>query len=223
MTRNYFNKESKSYRQDPWTVDDIKYFDNIKEIFETNETIKDFDLDKYEINICKMPSQGWFDYDGEISTIDEEAFEFWQDLAITYEMMKEHEENIERGKYNEEEVAKYEEDKKYFEKNDDLQAEVRFGFDLPEYNKNIYLVQGIDKCDYKAIWMFESPVNAEAYANKINGKLYKVNRYELYKASIELKELDDIKTELERDEDNIKEIFDDELMEFDMNDAIDLI
>lgn len=223
MTRQYFNENSKSYRPDPWTVDDIKYFDNIREIFETNETIKEFDSAKYEINVCKIPAQGWFDYDGEISTIDEEAFEFWQDLAITYEVMKEHEENIERGKYSEEEIAKYEEEKDYFEKNDDLQAISKFGFDLPEYNKNIYLVKGTDKYDYKGAWMFEGFVDAEAYANKIDGKLYKVNKYELYKAAIELKQLDDVRIELKRDEDNIKEIFEDDLVEFDTIDAYDLI
>lgn len=223
MTRQYFNKESKSYRPDPWTLDDIKYFDNIREIFETNETIKDFDSAKYEINVCKMPAQGWFDYDGEISTIDSEAFEFWQDLAITYELIKEHEENIKRSRYSKEEVAKYEEDKKYFENSDDLQAKAKFGFDLPEYNKNIYLVQGIDKYDYKATWIFDGEVDAEAYANKIDGKLYKVNRYDLYKAAMGLKTLDDIKIKLKRDQDNIKEIFEDELVEFDMMDALDLI
>ena len=223
MTRQYFNKESKSYMVEPWTLGDIKYFDNIKEIFETNEIEKEFDSVKYEINICKMPSQGWFNCDGEVSTIDVEAFEFWQDLAITYEMIKKHEENIERGKYSEEEIAKYEKDKKYFEKNGDLQAEVRFGFDLPEYNKDIYLVQGVDKCDYRAIWMFENLVDAEAYANEIDGKLYKVNKYELYKASIGLKMFDDVKIELRRDENNVKEISEDELVEFDMSDAVDLI
>lgn len=223
MTRKYFNSNSKSYKADPWTVDDIKYFENVREIFETNETIKDFDSAKYEINICKMPSQGWFDYDGEISTIDEEAFEFWQDLAYTYELMKEHEENIERGKYSEEEVTKYEEDKKHFENSDDLQSKAKFGFDLPEYNRYIYLVQGTDKYDYKATWIFEGEVDAEAYANKIDGKLYKVNKYELYKAAMELKALDDIKIKLKRDEGNIKEIFEDELVEFDMMNAFDLI
>lgn len=223
MIRSYFNEKSHSYKSYPWTVDDIKYFDNVRRIFEDNETIEEFDSAKYEINTCKMPDKGWFDYDGEISTIDAEDFEFWQDLAYSYELMNEHEENIKRGKYREEEIASYKEDKDYFEKNDDLQVILKFGFDLSEYNKNIYLVKGVDKCDYKATWIFESLVDAEAYANEIDGKLYKVNRYELYKASIGLKAFYDVRVELRRDEDNIKEISENELVEFYINNAIDLI
>lgn len=197
MVRQYFNKESKSYKADPWTVDDIKYFDNVKEIFETIETIKDFDSVKYEINISKMPSQGWFNYDEKISTIDKEAFEFWQDLAITYEMMKEHEENIERGMYSKEEVAKYEEDKSYFEKNGDLQAEVRFGFDLPEYNKNVYIVDGKDKYDYRTRETFDTIEEAKDYANKLDKcKIYKANPYELYKATLEIKSYKNVLEEI---------------------------
>ena len=223
MPRQYYNKYSHSYNLHPWTIDDIKYFDNIKELFETNETIKEFNSVRYAINIEHMPANGWFNYDGEISTIDAEAFEFWQDLAITYELIKEHDENIERGIYTKKAIAQYEEDKSYFENSDDLQNKAKFAFNLLEYNKVIYLVKGVDEYDYKATWIFKDLTDAEAYANKIKGKLYKVNVYDLYKASLELKRLDKIMIELKRNKDNIKEINEDDLIEFNIIDAIDLI
>lgn len=209
MTRQYFNKNSNSYKLDPWTVDEIKYFDNIREIFETNETIKAFDSAKYEINIITMPSQGWFNYDGEVSTIDTEAFEFWQDLAFTYDIIDEHEKNIERGKYTEEEIVKYKEDKHYtFQVNADLEAMTKFGMSLPEYNKIVYVVDGKDDAGDKTKVTFDTIEDAKSYANKTNGKIYKANPYELYKATIKLKSFKDVLKELPKKESVLGKIAD---------------
>lgn len=192
MARQYYNNYSKSYKLDPWTTDDIKYFDKIKDIFKSRVTVEKFDSKKYVLNLVKIPSTGWFDYDGEISTINKELFEFWQDFAIAVEVIDRHEENIERGIYTKEEIKEYREKMKcIFFMNENFDTFIEYSKILPEYNIYFYVVNGKDKYGSKIEKILIDYKDAINCVNKLEkAKIYSVNYFELHKVTIGLRRLE---------------------------------